>query len=269
MLSFKNYLKETSPKVKKFGLWLKGLIGLLAGSAYIQQDVKMAFYSLIGGALITGALELLPPDDDDKGTGTPPGGSMAIATLLLFFGLAFSGCSIIKPEVDRTKTDTTITTYKQVDISVKGAKVSAGLNLDSLYRAALFAKDQRADDSIARLNIELKYKRDSIAALKANKPVPVKPAYVPTAPAIQYVTDPQTKAQLSYYIDQYGKLQLGCQAKDQVVATLQAQVTKLTTDKTVTTDVVTQTPVWNKVVMIVEGILLLICAIILVIKLIL
>jgi len=269
MISFKNYFKETSPKVKKFGLWLKGLVGMLAGSAYIQQDVKLAFYALIGGALLTGALELLPPDSDDKptdGNTGSTGSNLSVAMLLLFFGLCLSSCWSIKPEVDRTKTDTTITSYKQVDINVKGAKVTKGLNMDSLYHAALFAKDQRTDDSIARLNIELKYKQDSIAALKANKPVPVRPTFTPTAPPIQYVTDPQTKAQLSYWIDQYGKLQIGCEAKDQTVSTLQAQVTKLTTDKTVTVQVIEKTPAWNKFVMILEAAVIVVLGLLFIIK---
>jgi hypothetical protein len=121
--------------------------------------------------------------------------------------------------------------------------------MDSLYHVALMDQDIRKDDSIQRLNAELKYKQDSIADLKAHRPVPAPPVYIQSPPQKQYVTDPQTKAQLSYWIDAYGKFQITCQAKDQTIQTLQAQVTKLTKDTTVTTKVAYQTPWWNKVLM--------------------
>lgn len=66
MIRIKNYWESTSPKVKKFGLWIKGLIGTAAGSAYVQGDAKLAFYMLVAGAVITGLLELLPPDKAGK-----------------------------------------------------------------------------------------------------------------------------------------------------------------------------------------------------------
>jgi len=267
MISLKNYFKETSVKVKKFALVLKSLIATAAGTSFVQGDIKIAFYVAVGGAVIAGLLELLPPDDPAApAQGAPSAGGVAAAMLGLFILFGISGCTVLKPEVDRTKTDTTITTYKQVALQVKGATVSAGLNLDSLYHVALMNQDIRKDDSIQRLNAELKYKRDSIAALKANKPIPAPPVIIQAPPKKQYVTDPQTKAQLAYWIDAYGKFQITCQAKDQTIQTLQAQVTKLTKDTTTTTKVVTQTPWWNKLLMITESVIILALAIFLLIK---
>lgn len=263
MISLKNYFKDTTVKVKKFALALKGLIATVSGASFIQGDVKLAFYALVAGAAIAFLLDLLPPDQpgNNSSTGTVPPAAGA-AAVLLFLVMLLPACTVVKPEVDRSKVDTTITSYKQVDIRVKGATVFKGLNLDSLYHAAMFAKQQRQSDSIA----QLKYKVDSLAAVKANKPLPPKPVYIPSPPEVQYVTDPQTKALLGYWVDQYGKIQISCQAKDQTISTLQAQVTKLTKDTTTTTKVVMQTPGWNKILMIAEGVIIAVLVIVLIIK---
>jgi len=184
------------------------------------------------------------------------------AMLLMVSALMFNSCSVIKPEVDHTQTDSTVTSFKQVDIKLQGAKVFAGVNIDSLYHAALMARDQRSEDSIARLNMELKYKQDSIAALKANKPVPPKPIYIQSPPQKQFVTDPETKAQLSYWIDAYGKFQISCESKDQTIHSLQAQVTKLTKDITTQKLLVDKTPTWNWIAMAVLATLLVISVLI-------
>jgi hypothetical protein len=251
MLKLKNYWRATSPTIKKMSLWLKSTIGALALSAYATSEVKVGFYLLIAGAIIDGVLQLLPPDQDaasaDKSTVK---GAAVVALVIMASIFTLSSCRVIKPEVNRTKTDSTITTYKQVEIKVPGAKVFAGLNLDSLYHAALMAKDQRSEDSILWLNMELKYKQDSIAALKANKPIPAKPVNIPSPPQIQYVTDPQSKAQLAYWIDAYGKFQISCESRDRIIHALQAEITKLTQDK------------WNEIAMAVLATLLVISLII-------
>jgi hypothetical protein len=259
MINLKNYFKQTSVRVKKLGLYLKGVIGTASGAAYIQNDPKLAFYLLLAGALITGLLELLPPDDElSQPEFKKVSNAALIALIVLPFLALISSCTVLKPGVDHTKTDTTITSYKQVDVKVSGAKVFAGLGTDDLLHLALAAKDQRMDDSIARLKLELKYKQDSIAALKANKPIPLKPLYVPPAPQKQYVTDPETKAQLSYWIDAYGKFQIECESKDQTIHTQQAEITKLTKDVTTQKLLTKVTPTWNWIAMAVLGTLLLI-----------
>lgn len=263
MLKLKNYWRATSPKIKKMSLWLKSTIGALALSAYATSEVKTGFYLLIAGAIIDGVLQLLPPDQDaTKANKSAIKGAAVVALVIMASMFALSSCRVIKPEIDHTKTDSTITTYKQVDIKLPGAKVFAGLNMDSLYHAALMAKDQRSEDSILRLNMELKYKQDSIAALKANKPIPAKPVYIPSPPQKQYVTDPQTKAQLSYWIDAFGKFQITCESKDQTIHSLQAQVTKLTKEVTTQKLLVDKTPAWNWIAMAVLATLLVISLII-------
>jgi hypothetical protein len=271
MSLLQNYWKDTACSVKKVGLALRALVATVGGSAFVQNDVKFAFYALLAGGVLEFVLQNLPPDKTDGtnnntptgGSSTPAAGVAVIALLMMIFA---TSCTTIKPQVNRTKSDSTYTTYKQVDIKLTGAKVIAGLNIDSLYHAALMNKDQYKDDSIARLNVQLQYAKDSLTAAKANKPIPPKPVYIPSPPKKEYVTDPQTKAQLSYWIDAYGKFQIQCESKDQTITTLQAQVNKLTTDKTTTIDVAYKTPAWNKFVMILEAALLLVAILIIVFK---
>jgi hypothetical protein len=259
MISLKNYFKQTSPKVKKLAIKLKILIGLCAASAFIQNDPKLSFYFMLAGFALNELLELFPPDV----TSTEVKTAGTVSLVLALVAAGFFGCTVIKPKVNTTKTDSTYTTYKQVTVDVKGAKVGAGLNLDSLYKALLIAKDQRMDDSLSNLKAENKYKTDSIAALKANKPLPPKPVFIKSPPDVRYVTDPQTKAQLSYWVDRYGKLQLGCESKDQLVQTLVAQVNTLHKQVTTTTQVAKITPAWAWVIMAVEAVLLLIVMVLL------
>ena len=271
---FKNYFQHTSIAVKKVALALRALVATATGSAFVQGEVKLAFYVLIAGGLLDFILQLLPPSTADAQPGSnsstpsagPSPGAAACLVWLVALSMVYVSCTVIKPGTNTSKTDSTYTTYKQVAIDVKGATVTAGLNMDSLFHAALMAKDQRAEDSIGRLNMEVKYKTDSLTALKAGNAIPAKPVYIQLPPQKQYVTDPNTKAQLTYWIDAYGKFQITCEAKDQTITSLQAQVTKLTKQVSSTTVTVPQTPVWAKVVMWLEGVLLLICIIILFIK---
>jgi hypothetical protein len=242
MIRLKNYWEETSPSVKKLILWLKGIIGMTSVSAFIQGDPKFSFWFLLAGAAIDGLLQLLPSDAVVKA------GTKVVCWFICFnvATASLSGCFSKRSVVEHSVIDTTTTSYKQVDYAYKGAKVVTGLNMDSLLHAALIQKNQRLQDSINNLKIESKYKQDSIAALKAGKPAPVKPDLIPPKPKISYITDPQTKAQLSYWIDQYGKLQVGCESKDQTLQLMVAQVTKLRSekDKNTTTITVKVIPAW-------------------------
>jgi len=264
----KNYWTETATSVKKIGLALRALVATIAGTGFIQGDIKLAFYVTIAGGVLDFILQNLPPDKP----GTPgaissaaPGndgttkGVMAVIALLACC-LLVSSCSVIKPQVNTVKTDSSYTTYKPETFNIKGAQVFKTLNMDSLVKAALIARDVYKEDSASMA----KYKVDSAADVKAHRAVPIAPVLVP--PKIQYVTDPNTKAQLSYWIDQAGKIQLGCEAKDQTIQTLQATVN--TIQSTVITKIVpvTKTPLWATVLMWVEAVLLAICIIILLIK---
>jgi len=258
MIHIKNYFKETSVRVKKFGLWLKGLIGTAAASAYIQSDVKTAFYLLLAGAVITGILELLPPDNEQtSGDKSALKGAAPIAAALIALICLVSSCSVIRPGSDTVKTDSTKTTFTHQTVDVKGAKVTASLNIDSLLKAATKARLKQQLDSAAYAQKLAQYKVDSAAAAKAGKPLTeTRPA--PPKPQTQYVTDPQTKAQLSYWIDQYDNLQVGCESKDQAIDVLTTQIDHLKSQVTTKTVVSYKTSVWAYVVMAIVGVLSLI-----------
>ncbi len=240
-----NYWAETAQSVKKLALALRTLIGTVTASAYVQGNVQLAFYILLLGAVIDFLLNFLPPDKPGN-PGTPVSTRINLGTaILLVLALFITSCSIIKPQVNTLQKDSTYISYKPIDWRVKGAKVNTGLNLDSLYHLALFARDARKEDSLATYALQLKYKNDSLIALRANKPLPPRPPMVVEHPKIQYLTDPETKAQLSYWVDQFGKLQIGCEAKDQTLHTLQTTITNLKSKETTTTQIAYKTPTWN------------------------
>lgn len=214
----KNYFKNNSKSIKKFSLAFRGLVGTLAISTYVANDPKLAFWFLAAGAVIDFLMQLLPPD-----TELPGGGHKLMFAVGLVCVLSLGSCRIIKPETSHTKTDTTTTNYKKVDVEVKGAKVGTSLNIDSLARVAA---DKR-----------VKWLLDSAAAAQAGRPIPPAPTEAPKT-----FTDPNTKAQLTYWIDQHGKLQLGCESKDQTISMLVAEVTKLTTEVSKKTEVVKEIP---------------------------
>lgn len=271
MISIKNYFQHTAPSVKKIGLALRVLIGSIAGSAFIQGNVKWAFYTTLAGGIIDFILQCLPPGEPTVTAAASPSGNdgtnkAMMATIIAICCLLISSCTVVRPGANVVKTDSTYTTYKHVDFHIKGATVFKTLNVDSLVKAALIARDQYREDSLANAAVIAKYRADSITAVKANKPIPAAPVLITPKPVVQYVTDPQTKAQLSYWIDQAGKIQIGCQSKDQTIDTLQAQITTLKSNVTTNTVTVPQTPLWAKIVMWAEGIVALICIVILFIK---
>jgi hypothetical protein len=239
-INIKNYWQDNSKSVKKLLLWLKAMAAMMVGSAYIQGEVKLCFYIMLITGILDGLLQLLPPDAGDKGAAVPPA-----ATALLLLCLFAASCSVIKPGTNTTSVDSTVTVFKPVDFKVIGAKVTKGIDMDSLYHAALMARDQRLADSLAYLQLRNKWLSDSLAAAKANKPLPPKPVYIPAKPKIQYVTDPQTKAQLSYYIDAFGRLNMGCEAKDRTIQVLQQTVTRLQKQVSQTTQIAYKTPWYN------------------------
>ena len=170
-----NYWAETATSVKKIALALRTFVGTITASAYVQGNVQLAFYILLVGAIIDFLLNFLPPDKPGN-SGTPSIPQINLGTAVIFIlALFITSCSIIKPQVNTIQKDSTYTTFKPIDLKVKGAKVNAGINLDSLYRASLFVRDQQKDDSILKLTLMVKYKTDSIAAIKANKPIPTRP----------------------------------------------------------------------------------------------
>lgn len=160
----------------------------------------------------------------------------------VLFVLAFSACRIIKPGTDTTKIDTTAINYKQQSVDVKGGKVDASLDVNALI------------DAITS------YKRDSANAAATGQPLPVKPKASGTA------TDAQGKAQLTYWIDQFGKLQMTCESKDQTVNILVAEVTRLSKEVTKKTEIDYKTPVWAWVAIAVLTIAVIQCIVIILVQ---
>jgi len=200
-----NYWKESSKSVKRFCLALKGFIGTVAVSTYITGDPKLAFWFLLAGAALDFVLQLLPPETKIESPGEK------VLVLAVFTAFIFGGCQVVKPRTTHTIKDSTTINYVTVDVPVKGAKVQSGVNVDSLFKAWKSAQ-------------------------ASGKPEAAKPVTV---------TDPQTKAELKYWVDQYGNLQASCESKDQTVKALIAQVSKLTSEILKKTEVVFVTPAWN------------------------
>lgn len=221
---FKNYFKNNSKSIKKLSLALKGFIGVIAVSSYVSNDPRLGFWLLVAGAAIEFLLQLLPPDAEAPGKN-----SLGVWILAALFFTAIPACKIIKPETSYSKKDSTSISYKEQEVKVAGAKVTADVNLDSLVAAKI---DQMTS-----------YKRDSAAAVAAGLPIPQAPD-----PVIKYITDPQSKAILKYWLDAQGKLQMSCESTDQVVKVLVAEITRLTQEVTKKTEVVTETPKWNWIV---------------------
>lgn len=208
-------------------LALRALIGTLAGTAYITTDFRLAFWFLVAGAVLDFIIQCLPPDTEIKD------GTKVLVVLFLAGAFWLSGCGSVRPVASSVSTDTTITTYKRVDIKVAGAKVVHGINLDSLFAEGRKAREQ--------------YVRDSTAAALSGKLLPA------PNPQIHTIVDPQSKAQLTYWLDQYGKLQLGCESKDQTIQALVAENNRLRQETKTVTFTEFKTPVWNYILMLMLG----------------
>lgn len=254
-LHIKNYWQDNSKAVKKVLLWLKAMTGMMVGSAYIQGNIKLCFYIMVAAGVLDGLLQLLPPANNGGGqqqpgaqasaqaevpapTGIPP--AAVVAALTCMFWTA--SCTVIKPATNTRVVDSVSTTYTPVDYHITGAKVSKGINIDSLYRVVLRARNKHLADSVAYLKQRNQWLADSLTAARANKPLPPKPLLIPAKPVIQYLTDPATKAQLSYYVDAFGRLNVGCEAKDRTIQVLQQTVTRLQKQVSQTTQVAYKTP---------------------------
>jgi hypothetical protein len=146
-----------------------------------------------------------------------------IGSLLIVLS-AFASCRSVQAVSNGTiHKDSVTTTYRQEQVTIKGAAVLQVLNLDSLLKESLDARNV--------------YVKDSLTAVKNGQPVPVQQRTV-----VKYLTDPQTKASLSYWTDQYGKLNIGCESKDQTIQLLIAQVQQLHTELTTATKIEYKTP---------------------------
>lgn len=150
--------------------------------------------------------------------------------IVLFIGslFALSSCTVVRPGENNSysKKDTTTTTYKKVDVEVKGGTVTNSVNIDSL-----FAAWKKSLPPNQQMNVDSLYK----AFIKGLKKDTVT------------VTDYNSKAQLKYWYDEFGKLQMSCTAKDQTVSLMVAEITRLTQEvtKKQTTNVVYKMTWWG------------------------
>lgn len=213
----KNLFKNTSKNLTKLSLALRALIGTLAGAAYVQADVRLAFWFLVAGAILDFIIQLLPPETEIK----PGAKVLVVVTLLSLFW--FSGCRSVRPETSSTVVkDTTIVTYKTVEVPIRGAAVVNHVNVDSLVNA--IAKKKTEGQPLAT--------------------APVK------------VEDKDGKVVLEYWIDELGKLQINCQSKDQTIQVLVAEIAKLRKETKTIVQEVEKTPFWNYAIILLLGVAL-------------
>lgn len=221
-----NIFKPTSKDLMRVSLALRGLVGTISGISYIQNDVKLAFWLLVAGAVVEFFIQSLPPETKVKD------GAKILVLLVSVALLWQTGCGVSRPAAGSvTITDSTQTNYKPVNVPVSGAIVHQSVNIDSLFKAWEGRFKQ--------------YLKDSTEAANSGKPIP--PA--PTPPDKTTVTDPQTKAQLTYWIDQLGRLQMSCESKDQTVQILVAENNRLRTEVKTDVQIEYKTPIWNYLLM--------------------
>jgi hypothetical protein len=62
-LSIKNYFEPTPKNVKKWLLAIKSILGTISVSAYVNGSEKVAFWILVGGAVIDELTNLFSNED--------------------------------------------------------------------------------------------------------------------------------------------------------------------------------------------------------------
>lgn len=224
MLKFENIFKPTAASVVKLSLSLRILIGVLASASYVQNKPGLSFGLLVAGAILDFVLQMLPQNVTVKN-----GANTVLIVVGLVAGAALVGCKTLRPTSERQVTDSTTVTYKKQAVEVLGASVLQTINTDSLF-------------AVWRSKLK-QFKQDSALASAAGLPIPKPPVL-----AKRTVTDTQTKAQLTYWIDQYGKLQVGCESKDQTIQVLVAETNRLRQEIKTTPVIVKETPLHNWII---------------------
>lgn len=161
----------------------------------------------------------------------------AVKTLLIVTSiLALTACKVVKPGTDTsyTKEDTTITAYKPVNAEYKGATVGNSINQDSLFKAFAALLQKSNSNGQRPINID-----SLLTAFKAGLKQGQKDTML--------VTDPQSKVQLKYWYDEFGKLQMTCSSKDQTIQLMVAEITRLTKEvsKAKSVEVIYKMPWWG------------------------
>lgn len=219
-----NFYKPTADKWQTILNALRFLIITIAGSATYQNDMKIAYWAALLGGIVELLIEVLAPAGRGKKTSElwlkislglrtliasvsgmeyvqgntdlafyylvagaiiqfliqvlSPKQTNTLIPIIIFLFLFTSGCRTrTTPEVFNSSLDSSWIENQKVPLKLDGAKAGASVNTDSLLKA----------------------QKDSNGKI------------TPSAPVI--VNDPNMRAQLKYWMDQYGKLMLECEAK--------------------------------------------------------
>ena len=151
------------------------------------------------------------------------GGGAGLGALMLISSL--QSCKVVQPLKSYSKIDTTTIKETPVDLLVKGGKVETSLNME-----LMMARYQKKREQ---------YLVDSTNAANQGKPLPE-----PPETEKQSFTDADTRAVLTYWIDKAGKLQLGCESKDQTITFLQKEITRLTKEVNTQKELIKEIPPW-------------------------
>lgn len=161
----------------------------------------------------------------------------SVKTLLIVTSiLLITGCKVVKPSTEYTYSskDTTITNYKSLNAEYKGATVNNSINQDSLLKAFAKIVENNKANSSNSINID-----SLLNVFKTYLKKGLKDTIT--------VTDAQTKVQLKYWYDEFGKLQMSCTSKDQAIQMMVAEITRLTKEvtKEKKIEVVYKIPSWG------------------------
>lgn len=222
-----NYFKPTSKNILKVSLALKGFIGTISAATFFDGNKTAAFWFLIAGAFIDFILQCVDSDTEQA----VKDNAGKISVILWILSLSVFGCKAPNIATSNTKTDSTWTSYNQAAMNVTGASVSSGVNVDSLVDAlrrklSTAANGSQPANIDSMINAAVSAFKDE---MKSMKPI--------------VVIDPESKVQLKYWYDQYGKLNMECSSKDQTIQILVAQVNKLSNEKRVET-IIKKEPTW-------------------------
>jgi len=222
-----NYFKPSSKGILKVSLALKTFIATISGAAYFSGNKDATIWFLVAGAFIDFIINCVS-DDTAQVVKDNAGKVLVLALIISVISIS---CKTLQRGVDTEKTDSTWTTYKQVDAKVTGAAVTSAINMDSLAsdikRRLLAAAKQGGSVNIdSLLNAAVTAFKDELKSMP---------------PAV--VTDPESKVQLKYWYDQYGKLTMECASKDQTLQMMVAEINRMSKERKTET-VVDYQPVW-------------------------
>ncbi len=65
-ISIKNYFKPTPKNAQKWLLALKSILATIGGAAYFSENQKLAFWVLVGGAVLNEFANLLSNDTNEN-----------------------------------------------------------------------------------------------------------------------------------------------------------------------------------------------------------